>query len=82
MKPETSTNIADANRVDSTGGSAKKLTLADYHKKYPARHGDTVEKFARYEEFCTKNPCPNGDGYFSWYARSAVWMESSPNSQK
>lgn len=50
-------------------------TLDEYHTKYPARPGDTPEKFARYEEFCEKNPCPSTfEGYNRWYARLADYM--------
>ena len=55
----------------------EKLTLEDYHKKYPARPGDTVEKFEKYEAFCAKNPCPQTvEGYLQWYAKLAAWMEN------
>ena len=51
-------------------------TLEEYHLKYPARPGDTPEKFARYEEFCEENPCPASlDAYHRWYAALAEWME-------
>ena len=50
-------------------------TLEEYHTKYPARRGDTPEMFARYEEFCEKNPCPSGEAYRHWYVRLAAHME-------
>ncbi len=61
------------------------MTLEDFHKKYPARPGDTVEKFQRYEEFLAKDPPPIPpsvyerdffDEYSAWYARLAKWMEN------
>lgn len=53
-------------------------TLADYHLTYPARPGDTIERFARYEAFCLKEPYIEGDNYHSWYARLTTWMETNP----
>lgn len=57
-------------------------TLAEYHKTYPARPGDTAEKFAHYEAFEAKDPCPpmeSGYGaYADWYERLKNWMEASP----
>jgi len=55
------------------------MTLEDYHKKYPKRPGDTVEKFARFEEFLRVNPRPEPNGnYFAWYYLLSKWMESAP----
>ena len=52
-------------------------TLEEYYLKYPARPGDTPEMFARYEEFCENNPCPNGEAYHRWYAALTEWMQSA-----
>jgi hypothetical protein len=50
------------------------------YQKYPPRPGDRAERFARYEEFCAKNPCPEEpcgfDAYSAWYAKLTAWMES------
>lgn len=62
----------------------KKLTLAKYHKKYPARLGDTVEKFYRYELFCESNPRPSlkncksnwSEEYNKWYAKLSKYMDN------
>lgn len=55
-------------------------TLEDYHKIYPARAGDTVEKFRAYEAFCERSPVPKfEDGfraYQNWYNALAAFMES------
>lgn len=53
----------------------KKKTLKEYHKIYPARVGDTVEKFHKFEKFCEKHPYPKlGDDYHSWYAKLTKYM--------
>lgn len=57
--------------------NVKKMTLEKYHKKYPARPGDSAERFYQYEKFCHEDPdlgC--GSNYFAWYARLARYMES------
>jgi hypothetical protein len=57
------------------------MTLEDYHKKYPARAGDTVEKFEKYEAFIAKYPSPSFEdefaAYQSWYSDLTNYMESN-----
>jgi hypothetical protein len=52
-------------------------TLKEYHKKYPARAGDTAQKFADYEEFCRRYPSPPPTGdYLKWYSYLSMWMQA------
>lgn len=61
--------------IKNNMSNIKKLTLLEYHKKYPKRPGDTVEKFFKYERFCSKNPLSKNEDYHLWYSRLAAYME-------